>query len=113
MHELAITEGIINTAVPAAREAGAGKILEIRLKIGELSGVLPACIQEYFDIVSQGTIAEGARLSVERIPVSVRCLDCGFEGVIDRKKIRCPRCGGAELRITAGREYYVDSLEVE
>ena len=113
MHELAITEGILSAAVPAAQNAGATRILEIRLKIGELSGVLPAYIQECFDIVSQGTIAEGARLSVERIPVSVRCLDCGFEGAIDRKKIRCPRCGGAELRITAGREYYVDSLEVE
>ena len=113
MHELAITEGIISAAVPAAESAGAKRILEIRLKIGELSGVLPAYIQECFDIASQGTIAQGARLAVERIPVRIRCLDCGYEGVIDRKKIRCPQCGGAELRITAGREYYVDSLEVE
>ena len=42
MHELAITEGIIAAAVPEAQKHGAQRILEIRLKIGELSGVLPA-----------------------------------------------------------------------
>ena len=44
MHEMAITEGIMEAAVPAAQAQGAKKILEIRLKIGELSGVIPECI---------------------------------------------------------------------
>lgn len=113
MHELAITEGIIRAAVPEALRHGARRILEIRLKIGELSGVFPAYIQECFDIAAAGTIAQGAKLVVERIPVAVRCRECGCEGGIDRRKIRCPQCGGTDLEITAGREYYVDSLEVE
>lgn len=113
MHELAITEGIMEAAVPAAQEAGATKILEIRLKIGELSGVLPEFIQEYFGIVSKGTIAEGAKLSVTRIPVCIKCPDCGYEGEIKEKKIRCPKCEGIGFKIVSGREYYVDSLEVE
>ena len=113
MHELAITEGIIEAAVPAAEQAGAKRILEIRLKIGELSGVFPEYIQEYFNIASAGTIAEGAKLRVETIPPQIACSDCGFEGVIDRHKIKCPICGSIGFRLTAGREYYVDSLEVE
>jgi len=113
MHELAITEGIIRAAVPAAEKAGAKKILAIRLKIGELSGVFPEYIQEYFDMASKGTIAEGARLCVEKIPPAICCPDCGFEGTIDRHKIKCPSCGSLHFRLTAGREYYVDSLEVE
>ena len=113
MHELAITEGIIEAAIPEAEKYGAKRILEIRLKIGELSGVMPECIQYYFDIASKGTIAENAKLKIEKIPVTVRCLDCGFEGVIDRKKIRCPDCGGTELKLIGGREYFVDSLEAE
>ena len=61
MHELAITEGIIQAAVPEALKHGAKRVLEIRLKIGELSGVIPECIQYYFDIASKGTIAENAK----------------------------------------------------
>ena len=113
MHELAITEGIIDAAVPSAIEAGASKILEVRLKIGELSGVFPESIQECFDVVCKGTIAEGAKLVVERIPVTIVCPECGYEGVIDRKAAECPACKGHAFRITGGREYYVDNLKVE
>ena len=103
----------MEAAIPAAEKSGAKRILEIRLKIGELSGVVPDCIRYYFEIVSKGTIAEGASLAVTTIPVSIKCRSCDFEGVIDRKKIRCPKCGGIEFTLTGGREYYVDSLEVE
>ena len=113
MHELAITEGIMQAAIPAAEQAGAKRILEIRLKIGELSGVIPECIQEYFNIISHGTIAQGAAIRVEAIPVAAQCRTCGFEGPIPRRKFRCPACGGGDLKLTAGREYFVDSLEVE
>ena len=113
MHELAITEGIMEAAVPEAERAGAKKILEIRLKIGELSGVLPECIQEYFNIVSRGTIAEGARLSVEKIPITIDCLSCGYNGEIPKRKIHCPVCDSSEIKLRTGREYFVDSLEVE
>ena len=113
MHELAITEGIIRAAVPDAEKHGAKRILEIHLKIGELSGVLPECIQYYFDIASRGTIAENAKLTVEKIPVTIACPDCGYAGVVDLKKIRCPQCGGTGFRLTGGKEYFVDSLEAE
>ena len=113
MHELAITEGIMEAAIPQAQKAGAKKILEIRIKIGELSGVLPECIEYYFDIVSKGTIAQGAKLVTTKIPVTIQCPDCGFDGEIDRKKIICPNCKGINFKITKGREYFVDSLEVE
>ena len=113
MHELAITEGILNAAIPEAEKHGAKRILEIRLKIGELSGVIPECIQYYFDIASKGTIAENAKLKVERIPITIHCEDCGFEGGIDRKMIRCTNCGSSNFKLLGGREYYVDSLEAE
>lgn len=113
MHELAITEGIMEAAIPEAEKHGAKKILEIRLKIGELSGVIPECIQEYFSIVSQGTIAEGAAIRVEKIPITVRCRSCGKESVLERRRIRCPHCDSADIELISGREYYVDSLEVE
>ena len=113
MHELAITEGIMDAAIPKAKEAGAKRILEIRLKIGELSGVMPECIETYFNIVSAGTIAEGAKIVSETIKVGINCPDCGYDGDADRKKIRCPKCGGINFKIVRGREYFVDSLEVE
>lgn len=113
MHELAITESVLRTAVPKAEESGAKKILEIRLSIGELSGVIPEYVQYYFDIISKGTIAEGAKIVAETLPVSIRCSDCGYEGGISRKDRCCPACRSVQFRITGGQEFYVDSLLAE
>jgi len=113
MHELAITEGIMEAAIPAAQKNGAKNILEIRLKIGEMSGVIPSCVQEYFSMISKGTIAENAKIIVDYIPITVVCEDCGFNGIADRKIRGCPSCKGSHIRITGGREYYVESLKVE
>ena len=113
MHELAITQSILDIAVSAARENGNVKVKEIRIKMGEYSGVVPSLIQEYFDLISQDTLAEKAKLIIDRVPVTVRCLSCGFEGAIDKKKIRCPQCGQTDIKLLTGREFFVDSLEVE
>ena len=113
MHELAITEGIIEAAVPEAKKHGAEKILEIRMRIGELSGVIPECISEYFDIASKGTIAEGAALTFETIPASITCRDCSYSGAIRKGSYVCPKCGSSAFSLTGGREYYVESLKVE
>lgn len=113
MHELAITEGILNIAVKEAEKHNVNKVINIKLKIGELSGVVPDLIQEYFNIVSKGTAAEGAKIIIERIPGRIKCLDCGTESLIERMRIKCPVCAGYNVKITAGREYYVDSMEVE
>lgn len=113
MHELAITEGILNAVLPAARSAGASRILEIRLKIGVLSGVIPACIEEYLAIAARGTLAEGARLRVETVPIRLHCNACGSGSQPEGRKAFCPVCGSRDIRITAGREYCIDSIEVE
>ena len=114
MHELAIVEGILETVIPAVKKyPDVKRIVTIKLQIGELSGVVPECIHEYFLIAAQGTIAEGAKIEIERIPVGIKCGSCGYEGPFEGKVYRCPKCGGIDYRIVSGREYYVDSVEAE
>ena len=103
----------MEAAVPAAVKAGAKKILEVRLKIGELSGVFPECIEACFSEVCKGTIAEGAKLVVEPIPIRIFCRDCNTESEVGRGRVMCPHCGSYNYKIIGGREYFVDSLKVE
>ncbi|MBO5555607.1 MAG: hydrogenase maturation nickel metallochaperone HypA [Oscillospiraceae bacterium] len=113
MHELALTEGIVDIVRTEQAKGGFTRCLAIRLRIGEFSGVVPECLREFFPIASKGTPAEGAALEIETVPAAFRCLSCGFEGSIDRKAARCPRCGSSDIRMTAGREFYVENLKVE
>ena len=113
MHELAITQGIIDIVSSEARDKGFERVLEIKLQVGEYSGLVPECIMEFFPIAARGTVAERAALSIETLKARFLCLDCGYEGEADRKNACCPDCRSTALKMTAGREFYVDSLKVE
>lgn len=113
MHELALTEGIISIIDSQREQEGFSRVLEIRLRVGEYSGIIPECIREFFPIAAAGSCAEQAELVIETVPAAFRCLDCGYEGEIDRKSAVCPACGSEAVRLTAGREFYVESLKVE
>ena len=113
MHELVIVEGILDVVIPEVKKHDVQRILSIRLKVGELSGVVPECIHEYFGIAAKGTIAEGARVIIEKNPIRIECPDCGFSGEITKGTHVCPHCGSARFRIVSGSEYYVESVEAE
>ncbi len=113
MHELVIVEGILDVVIPEVKKHDAKKILSIRLKVGELSGVIPECVHEYFGIAAKGTMAEGAKVVIEPLPVRIRCPDCGRESEIHKGTDSCPVCGSRRFRIISGREYYIESVEAE
>ena len=112
MHELAITKGIIDIVNSEKTEKGFNRVLEISLRVGEFSGIVPECIREFFPIAAKDSAAENAELVIETIPALFQCLDCGYEGAADRENACCPKCKSLALKMTAGREFYVENLTV-
>lgn len=112
MHELPITQSILNICLQYADEAQATRITDIHVVIGQLSTFVDESIQMYWDIISAGTIAVGATLHFERIPAGVHCLDCGTTYPLDTRDFLCPTCGSIQGEIIAGDELYVKSIDV-
>lgn len=73
MHELAFTEGIIKLISQEAEKQGFTKCYSITLSVGDMSGIVPECIEGFFPIAAEGTIAEGARLYFNRCEESAGC----------------------------------------
>ncbi|MBN1135564.1 MAG: hydrogenase maturation nickel metallochaperone HypA [Anaerolineae bacterium] len=114
MHELPVTQSILEIALRHAKRAGAGRILAINLTIGDLTGFVDDSIQFYFDYLSKETSADGARLAIERIAARVRCQQCGAEYAPPGGRIwTCPQCQAQGGEVIAGTEFYVASIEVE
>lgn len=112
MHELAITEEILNLVVSEAKKNSATKVKLVKLVIGEMTGIVNESVSFYFNEISKKTIAEGAGLSFRRIPAAGRCRDCGHEFEVKDFVWACPHCGSLNINITAGKELYLESIEV-
>jgi hydrogenase nickel incorporation protein HypA/HybF len=113
MHELGLTTEIVDLVTAKAAEAGAARVVSVKLAIGAFSGVEPDAVAFCFEIVSKGTLAEGARLEIDRVPLTLECRGCGVTAPAQDVFAVCSSCGSTDVRVTAGREFRVDSMEVD
>jgi hydrogenase nickel incorporation protein HypA/HybF len=113
MHEMVITESVLKTALEHAGSAGASRITDIHLVVGQLSTFVDDSIQFYWDIISQGTLAEGAQLHFRRVPAELLCLECEAHYTLPGDDLACPECGGTQVRIVAGDELNLEAIDVE
>lgn len=115
MHELSIMESVLRTVLKHAEKNQVTKIVAVNLQIGELSDFIDEWMQRYFDHLSKGTLAEGALLKVERTPIVFSCKACAHSFALSKEEldgVQCPGCGGRELNLEAGREFYIKDIEV-
>ncbi|HLA43491.1 MAG TPA: hydrogenase maturation nickel metallochaperone HypA, partial [Aggregatilineales bacterium] len=84
------------------------------LKIGDLSSIVDESVQFYWDIISQDTPAQNAKLHFERIPATMRCLDCSeCYQLRHRDEFTCPHCGGTAVQLVSGDEFCVEAIDVQ
>ena len=112
MHELAVTESILEIATQEAAARAASKVTDIYLSLGQLSSIVDESVQFYWDVISQGTLAEGAQLHFRHVPARLRCKDCGTEFDLTEELTPCPSCQSIALEIIQGEEFQVDAIEI-
>jgi hydrogenase nickel incorporation protein HypA/HybF len=113
MHELSISQQILDIAIDKAKKVNAHTIKNINLVIGEITGILDECVQFYFNFISRDTIACGDILSFHRIPLQVKCRACGNRYFPSQEQWLCPQCQQWDVEITGGKEFYINSIEVD
>jgi hydrogenase nickel incorporation protein HypA/HybF len=113
MHELSVTQSILDLAVNYAQKSGATRVTDLNLVIGRLSSIVDDSVQFYWDIVAKGTLCEGSTLHFERIQAEIECLDCSKHYILDEELVPCPNCGSNKVKFLTGKEFRLDSIEVE
>jgi hydrogenase nickel incorporation protein HypA/HybF len=114
MHELAITQNVLEIALRHAEANGATRITDIFIVIGQLSSVVDDSVQFYWDMLCEGTKAEGAQLHFRRVQTRLRCQSCEHE--YDHQPgsdLGCRRCGSVRVDIIAGQEFSMEAINIE
>ena len=84
----------------------------LELAVGVLSGVHCDSLRFAFELLSPGTPAAGAELSIRQPAAISRCRQCGAAAEITEIVIDCPQCGSPAIVIEEGRELLLESIEV-
>lgn len=113
MHELSVTESILEITLRHAKEANAVRVTDVHLVIGQFSSFVGESIQFYWDILSKETICAGAVLHFERVPAKFHCSTCARSFVLSGELVACPHCDGVQIELLAGDEFFLRDIEIE
>jgi len=114
MHEMSIVQALIEQVqVEVERSGQAGRVTRVDLAIGTLSGVHVDSLRFAFELLSPGTLVQGADLVIEQPPAHVHCQDCGAKPAIHELAMTCPSCGGGHVKIEGGTDLVLQSIELE
>lgn len=115
MHELSITDAILQTVLDHARRERAGRVHRILLVVSELSDLQPLWLQRYFNQLAEGSIAEHARLEIEAAAPEFVCNKCDASFFLSLRgvdRISCTECGSPDCTLVQKADYVVEEIEV-
>ncbi|NJL00541.1 MAG: hydrogenase maturation nickel metallochaperone HypA [Spirulinaceae cyanobacterium RM2_2_10] len=112
MHEVSLMAQTLELAIAQVHTQQANRIHRLKMRIGELSGVVPEALAFAFEVAIPGTLAAGAVLELETVPARCHCRACERDFQPTDWFYECPHCGQLSSQILAGKEIELTSLEV-
>jgi hydrogenase nickel incorporation protein HypA/HybF len=114
MHELSIVEALIDQVRQELDRAGQqGRVLQLEISIGRLSGVYPDAVRFAFGLLAPGTVVDRAQLVIQEPKAVCHCHACDARVEIDDLVIQCPNCAADNVTIEGGRDMMLQSIELE
>lgn len=112
MHEFSIAQSLLEAVLETAQQHGGGKVLVVRLRIGELRQVIGATLKDAFEMCAAGTLAERAALEIEWVPTVWRCRECGRDRPLNACDVTCV-CGETAARMEGSDDLLVTSIDLD
>ncbi len=110
MREIETIQTILDQVL---QKAESHPVKDVNLVLGEIAGISDATIQQHWDELSKGTLAEQARLHIRPIEAEVQCMACFQKYQPLDGKIHCPHCGSNGAKIITGEEFHLESIELD
>jgi Zn finger protein HypA/HybF involved in hydrogenase expression len=100
VHELGITQGIIDRAREAALANGAHRVTDLYLTMTPAADFTQESIEMYFEMLAgEDEFFKGATLHFDHKPVAATCLSCSDEFTTEAPQPACPQCGSLMVRL--------------
>jgi hydrogenase nickel incorporation protein HypA/HybF len=112
MHELGIARNILDVVGQYITEDQMPSVRSVRIKLGNLSGIVPESLGFCFEALVADTPMSGASLEIVRVPTRADCAGCGHSFEINEPAFLCPACGSTGIKLVSGTELNVVDIEL-
>ena len=112
MHEVSIARNVVDHVVRSVDPDDLDRVGLVRLRIGDMSGVVADSLEFCFSAIVQGTPLEHARIEIESLPFVIRCRTCGERSSNVLGIAVCELCGSSDTHVESGMELDIVSLEL-
>jgi len=114
MHEVTVCDSLLDLVEETARKHGAKQVISVRVRIGEISGVVPELLLHAFEVLApERQLTRKASLVMDRVKPLARCEACGKDFEPTDYIFICPACGSGKTKLIAGDELSLDRIEME
>ncbi|MGC1390765.1 MAG: hydrogenase maturation nickel metallochaperone HypA [Bacteroidales bacterium] len=113
MHELRIAEDLSAIVLDTALDKNLSKVIKVNIIFGQLIQIVPDIFEFAFRETVRNSVAEGAELEIEIVPVMMKCLNCGNDFQVKENLFSCNICHSTDLEIIQGKELFIKSIEGE
>lgn len=115
MHEMSITQEIIEIIRQEMDKHGVRELREAVVVHGQLTNIVPDAMQFAWEALTRETDLEGSTLVTREEPLQLTCGGCGHgfsPEDLSAVFAPCPECG-EQLghQVVAGRELYIENIE--
>lgn len=113
MHELSIAAQIIEIAEEECRKANAGKVKELEIEVGAVSGIMVEALEFALSVSFENTLLEGCSYAILLVEATARCEDCNRNFILENILDPCPHCFSFRKTILSGKELKIKSIMVD
>ncbi len=113
MHELSIASSVLETILAERSKHHGGRITQIKLRVGRLSHIMPEAFEFAFQVLAKGGPAEKAHIDIERVPLTLKCRACGWQGDAPEGSFTCAKCKSGDVEVTGGMELVLASFTLD
>ncbi len=112
MHELGIAQNILDIVRQSVLKEQIEAVRGIKLRVGQLSGVVPDSLDFCFKAIVSNTEMQRASLSIEQIPTTTECRNCMHRFQVEEFDFTCPACRSTNLELISGKELEIVEIEL-
>jgi hydrogenase nickel incorporation protein HypA/HybF len=115
VHEVSVALAMVDELRKIAKDNGAKRIVNVKLKIGRMSGIVTDSLKFAFDAVKlEHPFLASAEIAIEEIPLVYKCNECGRSFDTDNMYFpSCPDCDSYNLTLLSGEEQHIENVEIE